>query len=212
MSIKTTKVDKLPTIRRLPTYLRILRDLSSKGKEFVSSSQLAEVLNIDSILVRKDLVLTGIIGTPRIGYHILDLIRSIEDFLGWGDPLNAFLVGAGHLGTAILGYKEMNNFGHKIVAAFDKDPRKIDQSIHGVRVFDITMAPELRKELNVRLAILTVSAEDAQDATNFLVDAGIQGIWNFSSANIDVPDGITMHKEDLISGLAVLSVKMARRV
>lgn len=212
MSIKTTKVDKLPTIRRLPTYLRILRDLSSKGKEFVSSNQLAEVVNIDSILVRKDLVLTGIVGTPRIGYHISDLIRSIKDFLGWGDPLNAFLIGAGHLGTAILGYKEMSNYGHKIVAAFDKDPRIIDQSIHGVRVFNIARAPELLKELNVRLAILTVPAEEAQEATDLLVGAGIQGIWNFTSANIDVPDGITMHKEDLISGLAVLSVKMARRV
>jgi len=212
MSVKTTKVDKLPTIRRLPTYLRILRDLSSKGKEFVSSNQLAEVVNIDSILVRKDLVLTGIVGTPRIGYHISDLIRSIEDFLGWGDPLNAFLIGAGHLGTAILGYKEMSNYGHKIVAAFDKDPRIIDQSIHGVRVFNIARAPELLKELNVRLAILTVPAEEAQEATDLLVEAGIQGIWNFTSANIDVPDGITMHKEDLISGLAVLSVKMARRV
>jgi len=212
MSVKTTKVDKLPTIRRLPTYLRILRDFSSKGKEFVSSNQLAEVVNIDSILVRKDLVLTGIVGTPRIGYHISDLIRSIEDFLGWGEPLNAFLIGAGHLGTAILGYKEMSNYGHKIVAAFDKDPRIIDQSIHGVRVFNITRAPELLKELNVRLAILTVPAEEAQEATDILVEAGIQGIWNFTSANIDVPDGITMHQEDLISGLAVLSVKMARRV
>jgi len=212
MSFKTSKVDKLPTIRRLPAYLRILRDLSSKGKEFVSSNQLAEVISIDSILVRKDLVLTGIVGTPRIGYHISDLIRAIEDFLGWGEPLNAFLIGTGHLGTAILGYKEMNNYGHKIVAAFDKDPRKIDQSIHGVRVFNITRAPELLKKLNVRLAILTVPAEEAQKVTDLLVEAGIQGIWNFTSANIDVPDGIDMHKEDLISGLAVLSVKMARRV
>jgi redox-sensing transcriptional repressor len=210
MSIKTTKVDKLPTIRRLPTYLRILRDLSCKGKEFVSSNQLAEVLNIDSILVRKDLVLTGIVGTPRIGYHISDLIRSIENFLGWSDPLNAFLIGAGHLGTAILGYKEMSNYGHKIVAAFDKDPRIIDQSIHGVRVFNLSRAPELLKELNVRLH--TNNTRRRLRATDLLVEAGIQGIWNFTSANIVVPDGITIHKEDLISGLAVLSVKMSRRV
>jgi redox-sensing transcriptional repressor len=212
MYSKKTKVDKLPTIRRLPMYLRILRDLANKGGEFVSSSQLADVLNIEPILVRKDLVLTGIVGTPRIGYHITDLIRSIEDFLGWREPLATFLVGAGHLGTAILGYKDIRNFGHKIVAAFDKDPGKVGTSIHGIQVFDITRVPQLMKELDVRLAILTVPPEEAQEAADFLVKSGIRGIWNFSSITLDVPKGITTHKEDLISGLAVLSVKMARRI
>jgi redox-sensing transcriptional repressor len=212
MGVNTTKVDKLPTIRRLPTYLRILRDFSKNGSEYVSSSQLAEVMNIEPILVRKDLVLTGIVGTPRIGYHIPDLIKAIEDFLGWGVPLDAFLIGAGHLGTAILGYKEMNKYGHKIVAAFDKDPRKIDQSIHGVRVFDIAKVPELIRSLNISLAILTVPPEEAQGVADLLVEAGIQGIWNFTSVTLDLPNGITTHKEDLLSGLAVLSVKMARRV
>jgi redox-sensing transcriptional repressor len=212
MGVNTTKVDKLPTIRRLPTYLRILRDFSKKGSKFVSSSQLAEVMNIEPILVRKDLVLTGIVGTPRIGYHIPDLIRAIEDFLGWGVPLDAFLIGAGHLGTAILGYKEMNKYGHKIVAAFDKNPLKIGQSIHGVRVFNIAKVPELLGSLNVSLAILTVPPEEAQGVADLLVEAGIQGIWNFTSVTLELPNGIITHKEDLLSGLAVLSVKMARRV
>jgi redox-sensing transcriptional repressor len=206
------KVDKLPTIKRLPTYLRILRDLSTDGNEFVSSSQLAKVLNIEPILVRKDLVMTGIVGTPRIGYHISDLIGSIEDFLGWSDSLDVFLVGAGHLGTAILGYKEINNYGHRIVAAFDRDPLKIDTSVHGIQVFDISTLPELRKKMNVRLAILAVHAEHAQGVADFLVEAGIQGIWNFTPVTLDVPDGTITHREDLISGLAVLSVKMARHM
>ncbi len=212
MNDKTAKVDKLPTIRRLPMYLRILRDLVNKQSEFVSSSHLADVLNIEPILVRKDLVLTGIVGTPRIGYHVTDLIRSIEDFLGWSKPLATFLVGAGHLGTAILGYQDMKNFGHKIVAAFDKDPGKIGTSIHGIMVHDVSKLPELQKKLDVRLAILTVPPENAQDVADFLVASGIEGIWNFSSVTLDVPKGITTHKEDLISGLAVLSVKMARRI
>jgi redox-sensing transcriptional repressor len=212
MGINTIKVDKLPTIRRLPTYLRILRDFSEKGNEYVSSGQLAEVMSIEPILVRKDLVMTGIVGTPRIGYRIPDLIKAIEDFLGWGDPLDAFLIGAGHLGTAILGYKEMNKYGHKIVAAFDKDPQKIGQSIHGVRVYNVAKLPELLRSLNVSLAILTVPPEEAQEVADLLVEAGIQGIWNFTSVTLDLPIGITTHKEDLLSGLAVLSVKMARRV
>ncbi len=212
MGEKTEKVDKLPTIRRLPMYLRILRNFAEKGQEHVSSGQLAEVMNIDSILVRKDLVLTGIVGTPRIGYHISDLISSVEGFLGWGDRLDVFLVGAGHLGTAILGYKEMHDNSHRIVAAFDKDPVKVNSLVHGVRVHAIDEMPELVDKMKVRLAILAVHAEDAQGVTEFLVKSGIRGIWNFTSVSLDVPESVTTHNEDLLSGLAVLSVKMARRV
>lgn len=212
MNGKTAKVDKLPTIRRLPMYLRILRNFAEKGQERVSSGQLAEVMNIDSILVRKDLVLTGIVGTPRIGYNISDLISSVEGFLGWGERLDVFLVGAGHLGTAILGYREMHDNSHRIVAAFDKDPAKLNNTIHGVRVHDIDEMPQLVEKMNVRLAILTVHPEDAQEVTDFLVKAGIKAIWNFTSVSLDVPESVTTHNEDLLSGLAVLSVRMARRV
>lgn len=212
MNGKAAKVDKLPTIRRLPMYLRILRNFAEKGQERVSSGQLAEVMNIDSILVRKDLVLTGIVGTPRIGYNISDLISSVEGFLGWGERLDVFLVGAGHLGTAILGYREMHDNSHRIAAAFDKDPAKLNSTIHGVRVHDIDEMPQLVDKMNVRLAILTVHPEDAQEVTDFLVKAGIKAIWNFTSVSLDVPESVTTHNEDLLSGLAVLSVRMARRV
>jgi len=210
MNRKTIKLDKLPTIRRLPTYLHLLRGLSRKGNEFVSSGYLAEIMGIDSILVRKDFELTGITGTTRVGYSIPDLTRSIEDFLGWGDTMNAFLIGAGQFGSALLGYKDLTNYGLKIVAAFDNDPMKINRSVHGIRVFDVAKMPELLNRLNVRLAVLTLPPEEAHGVANLLVESGIRGIWNFTSAALDVPDGVTTHKEDIISGFAVLSVKMAR--
>jgi len=154
--------------------------------------------------------LTGITGTTRVGYSIPDLTRSIEDFLGWGDTMNAFLIGAGQFGSALLGYKDLTNYGLKIVAAFDNDPKKINRSVHGIRVFDVAKMPELLNRLNVRLAVLTLPPEEAHGVANLLVESGIRGIWNFTSAALDVPDGVTTHKEDMISGFAVLSVKMAR--
>lgn len=209
--MNTIKVDKLPTIRRLPEYLRTLRDLECHGKILVSSSQLAEAMNIEPILVRKDLAMTGIEGTPRIGYNVSDVIASIEEFLGWGNsPMDVFLVGAGHLGTAILGYRELREHSHRIVAAFDRDPEKIGKTIHGVRVFKLDKLPDLVMRLDVHLAILTVPPQAAQEAADFLVRAGIQGIWNFTTVNLEVPAGVVTHKEDLMSGLAVLSVKLAR--
>lgn len=203
------KIDKLPTIRRFPAYLHILRKLEREGKEFVSSSHLAQLKNIEPILVRKDLEMTGISGTRKIGYYIPDLIRAIENFLGWGETLDTFLMGVGQLGTALLAYKELEIHGHRIVAAFDIDPAKIGKKIHGVPVFNVTKAPELLGRLNVRLAILTVPDEEAQGVTDLLVASGIQGIWNFTSIILDVPQGVITQKEELLSGLAVLSMKMA---
>jgi redox-sensing transcriptional repressor len=210
MGCKTIKIDKLPTIRRLPTYLQLLRALSRKGEEFVSSSQLAVAMNIESILVRKDLELNGFTGKRGVGYFIPELIKSIEDFLGWGDSMDAFLIGVGQLGSALLGYDDLGSNGLKIIAAFDNDPTKINKSIHGIQIFNIAKLPKLMLRLNVQLAILTTPPEEAQGVADLLVDSGIKGIWNFTPVTLNVPDGVTTQKEDLVSGLAVLSVKMAR--
>jgi len=209
--MNSIKVDKLPTIRRLPEYLRILRNLACHGKGVVSSGRLAEAMNIDPILVRKDLAMTGIEGTPRLGYKIPDLIAAIEELLGWGDAsMDAFLVGVGHLGTAILGYQELSESGHRILAAFDKDPEKIGLTVHGIRVSGLDELPELVSRMKVHVAILTVPPGNAQEAADFLAKSGIQGIWNFTTVSLEVPEGVVTHKEDLMAGLAVLSVKLAR--
>lgn len=208
---KNLKIDKLPTIRRMPNYLQILRGLATGGEEYVSSSYLAERMKIDAILVRKDLELTGISGTPRVGFHVRDLIGSIEKLLGWGRTLDACLVGAGQLGAALLGHRELANHGVRIVAAFDNDPEKAGTSIHGVTVFHFDRIRELLQRLTILLAIVCVPAEVAQGVIDMLVEAGIEAVWVFTSVNITVPDHIIMQKEDLLSGLAVLSTQLTRR-
>jgi redox-sensing transcriptional repressor len=210
MSPKTLKIDKLPTIRRLPAYLQILRELSRKGEEFVSSAYLADRMQIEAILVRKDLEVTGISGTPRVGFRVQDLIAAIEKFLGWGRVLDTCLVGAGQLGAALLGHRELTQFGIRIVAAFDTDEEKIGTSIHGVTVFPVSRIGELLKRLTILLAIVCVPAEVAQQVTDSLVEAGIQAIWIFTSANITVPEHVVFQREDLLSGLAVLCARLTR--
>ncbi|RQW83399.1 MAG: redox-sensing transcriptional repressor Rex [Geobacter sp.] len=210
MKRRVLKIDKLPTVRRLPAYLAILRELFLKGEQFVSSSYLAERLEIEPILVRKDLELTRINGTPRIGYCVGDLIKGVEDFLGLGETLDAFLVGVGQFGTSILYNQELTNLGLKIVAAFDKEPLKAKALVHELPVFDMARLAELSKRIHVGLAILCVPPEDAQEVTDIIVASGIKGIWNFTSTNLVVPEDVIAQKEDLASGLAVLSVKLNR--
>ena len=206
------KIDKLPTVRRLPAYLHILRQLARSGEKFVSSAFLAEKLNIEPILVRKDFELTRVAGTPRVGYSVSELIASIEDFLGWGEDLDAILVGVGQLGASILGYRELMDFRLRILAGFDSDPEKVGTAVHGVPVFAVTRLEELLGRLRARLAILTVPSADAQKIADLLVSSGIRGIWNYTSENIVVPADVITQKEDLASGLAVLCVKMSRNM
>lgn len=204
------KMDKLPTVRRLPDYLSVLQELSARGEMFVSSACLAERIGVIPILVRKDIELLRVTGTPRLGYPIGLLIQRIENFLGWGSSQDAFLFGVGQFGASILANSELVTVGLRIVAAFETDPRKISTSVHGVPVFDSARLTEYLKKIRVGMAILCVPSRCAQELTDKLVASGIRGIWNFTSAHLTVPDDVIIQKENLTSGYAVLSARLTR--
>lgn len=205
-------VKSLPvnTLRRLPGYLRLLRELRHAGRDVVSSEHIARELNLDAIQVRKDLQPTGIIGRPRIGYSVPDLIDAIETYLGWNNITDAFLVGAGSLGTALLGYDEFKKHGLNITAVFDSDPAKIGTNLYGREVMSIDQLPELAERMHIHIGILTVPARVAQDVTDIMLFGGIKAIWNFAPAAIVVPDNIIVENAQLSSSLAVLTTKLAR--
>jgi redox-sensing transcriptional repressor len=204
------KVGSLPTIRRLPSYLYILRQLKETGRDVVSSSHIAQQLKLDAIQVRKDLAVTGIEGKPKIGYHVPSLISAIEQYLGWDTNKEAFLVGAGNLGSALLGYTGFEQHGIRVIAAFDVDPDKQSKLIHGKEVFPLEKLPDLVRRMHIRMGIITVPAEAAQHVANIMIGAGIDAIWNFSPVSLEVPNDVVVQNEDLSSGLAVLSIKSSK--
>ena len=103
----------------------------SQGFENISCTQIAREFDFDPTQVRKDLEVTGEVGTARIGFRVASLVVRIKEFLGWNNANDAFLVGAGNLGKALLGYKDFERYGLNIVAAFDKDSRKVGRKIFG---------------------------------------------------------------------------------
>src|SRR5208283_5483657 len=123
-----------PSLRRLPLYHHYLTELQARGIGHVSCSMIGAELNLVPVQVRKDLQYTGIIGKPKTGYLVPELIHAIESFLGWNNVNDAFLAGVGNLGTALLGHERFTRFGLRIVAAFDSDPVKVDQWVHGKAV------------------------------------------------------------------------------
>jgi redox-sensing transcriptional repressor len=200
------KIPATPSIRRLPSYLHIIRQAEKDGEEYISGTVIANELNLEPIQVRKDLAITGIIGKPKKGYPVHALITAIEHFLGWDSIRDAVLVGVGNLGSALMGYQEFQFHGLNIVAAFDKDPKKIGSTVHGVPVLPLdTMELQVRN-LGVTMAILTVPSTAAQETADMLVKAGVTAIWNFTNVKLKVPDSVVVQKEDLSSGYAMLCV------
>jgi redox-sensing transcriptional repressor len=200
------KIPAAPSVRRLPSYLLTIRQLQSEGCEYISGTYIAQELNLEPIQVRKDLSITGIIGKPKKGYPVDNLIGAIEHFLGWDETQDAVLVGVGNLGTALLGYEEFRLHRLNIVAAFDTNPRKIGNRIHGVPVLSVDTIDIQIGSFGVKTAILTVPSPFAQETADRLVKAGIEAIWNFTNIKLRAPEHVVVQKEDLSSGYAMLCV------
>jgi redox-sensing transcriptional repressor len=198
----------LPCIKRMPAYLQLLRVLQAEGQEYVSGTVLATVHNLEPVIVRKDLALTGAVGTPRVGFRITELITTIERFLGWDNQTKAVLVGVGSLGTALLGYQGFQNFGFRIVGAFDRDPKVVGKWVHGRKVQALAQLTPFVRRGEILLGVLAVPAEAAQEAADLMAKAGIKGIWNFTPTKLRLPEDVISQKEDLAEGLAVLSHRM----
>lgn len=195
----------LPTIRRYPIYLRCIKEMIAAGELHISSAVVAERLGFDPVLARKDLAMAGVPGKPRRGYPALALQDAINHALGWDSTTDAVLVGVGSLGNALLGYTGFEEQNLSIVAAFDAKVGVIGFTFHGVKVRPMEDLPRLVKRLGIKLGILTVPNAAAQTCADQLVAAGICGIWNFTSVQLDVPAGVTVQNVDLAQSLAVLS-------
>jgi len=201
-----------PTLKRLPLYHRYLKAIQQAGKPSVSCTEIGAELSLDPTQVRKDLEAAGIQGRPRVGYATAIAVDGIENFLGWKKVNEAFLVGAGSMGSALLGYRKFEECGLKIAAAFDQDPQKVGKRIRGKHVLPLTKLEELARRMHILIGIITVPAEEAQAVAERLVAGGIRAIWNFAPVRLRLPPHVIVHNEDLYCSLASLSQKLAQRL
>lgn len=193
-----------PTVRRLPTYLNIAKNLLHSGNQHVSAPALAKILKIDPTQVTKDLSYTSASGKTRIGYKLEELIAAIEDFLGYNRNNEAFLVGAGFLGSALIQYQGFRESGMRIVAAFDTDKKKIGHEIAGVPVFDLEKFRDLAGRIHISIGIITTPPSAAQNIADLMVGWGIKAIWNFAPVSLIVPDHIIVQDTHIYANLAVI--------
>lgn len=207
-SMKIVPVSKA-TLGRLPGYLNLLRKMSPYKVPYISATTISKELNLGEVQVRKDLAAVSGEGKPRLGYATEELIKKLEDCLGYNELTSAVLVGAGKLGGALLQYEGFERFGVKIVAAFDKNEYTTN-SDSKIEVLPMSRFESFCKEHDIRLGIITVVEESAQDVCNQMVKSGITAIWNFAPCKLQVPDGVLLQNENLALSLAHLSNQLAR--
>lgn len=193
-----------PTLQRLPWYLSNAKLMREKGETYVSSTQISKQTNIDASQVAKDLSYVKIAGRTRVGYEVNALIDVLEDFLGFTRLHKAFLFGVGSLGSALLRDSGLSQFGLKIVGAFDINPELVGKEINGIHIYHSDEFEKVMEQAGVRIGVLTVPINMAQEITDKMVEGGIEAVWNFTPFRIRVPEHIVVQNTSLYAHLAVM--------
>jgi redox-sensing transcriptional repressor len=192
------KMKEIPDIvvGRLPIYLRALSRMMQAGQQVTSSKELGERLGISSAQIRKDLSHFGEFGKQGTGYQIPFLIDQLKRILKVGNEWHVALIGMGDIGHALTHYNGFVNRGFHIVLLFDNDPKKIGATINGLVVMDAAKLIEEIRARGLKIAMLAVPAENAQDVADKLVEAGVEGILNYAPINLSVPPNVRVQHID----------------
>ena len=193
-----------PTLRRLPWYLSSAKLMREKGETYVSSTQISRQINIDASQIAKDLSYVNISGRTRVGYEIDRLVDVLEDFLGFTNLHRAYLFGVGSLGGALLRDSGLAHFGLEIVGGFDVNPELVGTEINGIPIYHTDEFERRMETDGVRIGVLTVPINIAQEITDKMVEGGVKAVWNFTPFRIRVPEGIVVQNTSLYAHLAVM--------
>jgi len=188
-------------IQRLPLYVRVLTQFSNAGEEVISSEQLGSRLQMTPAQIRKDLSYFGRFGKQGRGYNIAMLEAKLREILGLDRTWNAAVVGMGRLGRAVVSYPGFAPEGFNILAAFDANESIVGQEISGLEVESISKLTQSVRQNDIKIGIVTVPIDHAQDVIDALVEAGIRSILNYAPLSPQVPAGVTVRGIDPVLSL-----------
>ena len=185
------------TIERLSEYRRTLIACHRRGITHVFSHILAGMHGITAVQVRRDLMLIGFSSDTKKGYDVKVLIDFINNILYSEQPMNMAIIGMGHLGQAVTKYFNGKGLKLRITAAFDVDPNKVGTTIDNIPCYHIDEFEERVDELDISIAIVSLPTSQASSVVLPIINAGIRGVLNFTSAPLNFPQGIVVENYDI---------------
>ncbi len=189
------------TVERLSGYRRNLLGYLAAGNNYIYSHELAALLHITAVQVRRDLMLIGYSSVQKKGYDVKELINTIGTIIDSEMGQNVAVIGIGHLGRAITSYFQGKRPKLNIVALFDNDRQKVDKEIAGVHCYPVDRLEEIVKKQRITIAILTIPPDYARSTADNAINAGIKGILNFTTVPLNVPSSVYLEEYDMITSI-----------
>lgn len=205
------KKEEVPraVIRRLTKYLAHLQAFD--GRRWVSSSELADSLELTSATVRRDLAHLDFSGVAHRGYEVEGLYDGLSSFLGADSSWKAVVVGAGNLGKAVALHGEWTRRGFDICAIFDTDRRKIGRRVGTLQVMPLNRLPSTIANQHVDIGVIAVPADAAQSVADLMIVGGVRGILNLSLTHIFSPEHVEVNDVRLVASMIELGHGIKRR-
>jgi redox-sensing transcriptional repressor len=199
------------TVERLLVYRRALLSLKKEKKTSIFSHQVAQMAEATPVQVRRDFMQIGYFGSPVYGYNIDELITSISEFVDDDQTQKVALVGIGNLGRAVLDYLQKRRTNLAIAALFETDPAKVGSVLHGIRCYPTEQITDIVMQENIKVAILAVPENVAQEVADRLVRGGIRGIVNYASVRLNLPPDVFVENRDMLLAVEKVAFYASRK-
>jgi len=190
----------------------VLLNWLKENKPYIYSHELANLLHLTAVQVRRDIMLIDYASKQKKGYDVQELVDTIGKIIDSEKYMNVAIIGMGNLGKAISSYFAGKRPKLNIVAAFDTDIDKVDRVIAGVKCFSIEKLSEIVKKQNISIAILTVPPEVAHKTAESLIMAGIKGILNFTSVTLSTSPNVFLEEFDMITSVEKVAYFVKNRM
>jgi redox-sensing transcriptional repressor len=189
------------TVERLSQYRRSLNNQLEKGKTHIFSHEIANLLHITPVQVRRDIMLIGYSGTLRKGYDIKEMVELIGKIIDTEKGQKIAVIGLGNLGKAFIHYLQEKKSKLDIVAAFDINPEKINKSYADVFCYHFDQLEDIVTAQGIKIGIITTPPEVVTEIAKKLSEAGIKGILNFTPKPLSEQEGVYLEEYDMITSL-----------
>lgn len=189
---------KIPDIiiGRLPLYLRALHRMAASGATVTSSQELGGWVGISAAQIRKDISQFGEFGKQGTGYNIEFLKEKLREILKVDRVWDVAIIGMGDIGHGLARYQGFLDRGFRVALAFDNTSEKIGTKIGNLLIQDITKIVDAINEADIKVAMIAVPADNAQEVADQLAKTGVKAILCYAPICINVPEGVRVQYID----------------